>query len=153
MGAHGGLRAHLQVVDLARDEEGERRCELLLEERGHLACRVELRAEGRHAELVAGRERRERVSPPGGGDDLEVGRDVDLVAQLLPVRRLEDAGALQLRGRDPALVRARVLCEVRRRDVGHVRGLALEDALDAEREVFGDGLQVGADVDPGQVPR
>ena len=139
------------MVDLTRDQERERRREALLEVRRNLARRVELRPERRHAQLVPRRETRERVSPSLARNELQVGGDVDLVAQLLPVRRLQDARALHLRRRDPVAVRRRVLGHVRRRDFGHVRGRPLEDGLDAEREVFGDGLEIRADVDASAV--
>lgn len=143
------------MVNLSADEESESWGEALLEERRDLACAVELRAEGGQTEVVLGGDGRRcfaflwhRV-----GCDGDLCSSLDLVAQSLPVRSLDDAlSAQEGRGCDPVSLGAT--------DVfGHVRHVGfldlgvwlLPDHLSPHCEALAQRLEVRGHEDSGAV--
>jgi hypothetical protein len=154
------------VVDLASDEERERRGEPLLEQHRGLSRRVNLSPERRHPEIILGSHRRRRLSPSAREDEVKVGPNIDLVAQLLVVRRSDDARHLRLEGRRPLVERGRAGRRGERvgRDergspfgeeglgrLGDFGRGTLGDVLDSKGETGVHGSEEGGDVDTGAI--
>src|SRR5579863_249507 len=104
---------HFEVVYLSSDRERKTGSKPLLKQRRHLACRVQLRPECRHTQVILRTNRGNRIATHRGCDDLQICGRLYLFTKLVPISRLQDTNRLELCRRDPLPIRARQLGKVR----------------------------------------
>ena len=152
------IKTYSRMVYLGGKRQHDRRGDPLLEQAAELAARVDLGAEGGHAEVVLGADLGDALLLQGAAHEAARGHErqgdvnagLDLLREAAPVGRVEGAlGRVELGRGDPVvgLVAGAVLdARVRR-----LRGRdALPDCLQAEGQPRRDGLQVAPDEDARQ---
>lgn len=154
------------MVNLASDKERESRSESLLEKHRSLPGRIDLTPERRHPEVVLGSNSSSGLPSSTSKDDVEVGSNIDLVAQLLVVGRGDDTRHLGLKSGRPLMESRRArgrgerisgdegggpLGEERLRRLRDLGRRSLGDVLDTKRETRVHSSEEGGDVNAGTV--